>query len=307
MGEEGQDARQAAWLGVFGIWTGSAQTAPLWDYISAVRNSDRPLELAGFDCQFTGSASSEFLVDDLIQLARDTSAGISTADEEQLDSGLKELLEGKFSDENAARFVELCEQLAVNLKSAKLEESKRQFWIQQLTSMTQYCRGMRDQKEDLRDRLMAGNLIWLAKTHYPKKKIIVWAASFHIARRLDEIVDSGPAVNYKEIVPMGHTVHSQLGEEVFTVGFTAMKGRAGAWFRQPSTISEAPEGTLESLIVAAGIENGLIPLRVDGKDAEWLRTPPHTIEKIIFLKQKFGPLWIFCSARLPNSAAAFSS
>jgi erythromycin esterase-like protein len=52
-----------------------------------------------------------------------------------------------------------------------------------------------------------------------------------------------------------------------------MKGRAGAWFRQPSTISEAPEGTLESLIVAAGIENGLIPLRVDGKDAEWLRTP----------------------------------
>ncbi len=279
--QDGQDPHEAASLGVFGIWTGSAQTAPLWDYISAARSSERPLELAGFDCQFTGGASWKFLASDLVELARDSATGFSEEEEGLLATGLQELLEGKYSGANARQFLELTDKLSSSLGSSAVEPSRKQFWIRQLASMIDHCRGMQDrdpQKPDsasinLRDRLMSENLIWLANQRYPDRKIIVWAASFHIARRLDEIVDSGPSVNYRDIVPMGHAVNSRLGDKVFTVGFTAMEGQAGPWFRQSRGIAPAPEGTLESLCAAAGLENGFVPLRVDGEDAGWLQTP----------------------------------
>lgn len=279
--QDGEKPVEAAAQGVFGIWTGSAQTAPLWDYVASTRNAERPLELAGFDCQFTGTASANFLANDLAELARETGAGFTAAEEELLEDGLAESRAGEFHGESARQFVELAERLEKSLPSSQIETAKRQFWSQYLASMTEYCRGMQDhnaEKPDfrsinLRDRLMAENLIWLANTRYPEKKIIVWAASFHIARRLDEIVDPGPAVNYAEIVPMGHTVNSRLGDKVFTVGFSAMDGNAGPWFRQSFRIPPAPEGTFESLCVAAGLENGLVPLRVEDSGSEWLRSP----------------------------------
>lgn len=279
--QEGEKPVEAAAHGVFGIWTGSAQTAPLWDYIASVRNAERPLELAGFDCQFTGTASSNSLGNDLAELARQAEAGFTEEEQEFLQTGLAELLEGKFEGENARRFAALAERLENSLPSSPIEPATRQFWSQQLAAMTEYCRGMKDQhatKPDadslnLRDRLMAENLIWLANTRYPDRKIIVWAASFHIARRLDEIIDSGPSANYNVVVPMGHTVNSRLGNQVFTVGFSALDGNAGPWFREPFRVPPAPEGTFESLCAAAGFENCLVPLRAEDDGSDWLRSP----------------------------------
>ena len=66
----GDNVMSAASDGVFGIWTGSSQTAELWNYIGRKVESDNPLELCGFDCQFTAAASQSYLVDDVRAVAQ---------------------------------------------------------------------------------------------------------------------------------------------------------------------------------------------------------------------------------------------
>ena len=62
---EGKNALQSARLGVFGIWTLSAQVHPLIDYIGRENAKGKnPLEVSGFDCRFS-AGGSRFLLTDL--------------------------------------------------------------------------------------------------------------------------------------------------------------------------------------------------------------------------------------------------
>src|SRR5437763_1634166 len=61
--------RQAARLGMFGIWSESEQVQPLFAYLAQRAKTDRPLELAGFDNQMTGLASQHYLLRDVRDLA----------------------------------------------------------------------------------------------------------------------------------------------------------------------------------------------------------------------------------------------
>ena len=67
--EDGESSQAAAAQGVFAIWTQSKQTEELWKYLGSQANSESPLELCGFDCQFTASASREDLLEDLEDLS----------------------------------------------------------------------------------------------------------------------------------------------------------------------------------------------------------------------------------------------
>jgi erythromycin esterase len=60
----GADPREAAEQGIFGIWTHSEQIQPLLKYIAAAAKTEHPLELCGFDCQFTAAASRTTLASD---------------------------------------------------------------------------------------------------------------------------------------------------------------------------------------------------------------------------------------------------
>src|SRR5262249_4588908 len=63
--------------GIFGVWTMIQQMQPVIDYVGERARSARPLELAGFDSQFSGSASGDFLMNDLIAFL--AAHGIDTA------------------------------------------------------------------------------------------------------------------------------------------------------------------------------------------------------------------------------------
>src|SRR5206468_3505432 len=64
----GKDPYDAVPNGVFGIWTASKQFEPVIEYLGKAAKSDRPLELAGFDCQFTAAASQAYLDADLAKV-----------------------------------------------------------------------------------------------------------------------------------------------------------------------------------------------------------------------------------------------
>jgi erythromycin esterase-like protein len=57
---------------------------------------------------------------------------------------------------------------------------------------------------------------------------------------------------------------------VFTIGFLAYQGAAGAYFQPRVAVSAAPEGTLEGICHQAELTNAIIPLRHLEGGGEWL-------------------------------------
>lgn len=100
----------------------------------------------------------------------------------------------------------------------------------------------KDSLRDYRDVHMGENLLWLAMQRYPKKKIVVWAANFHVARHVEE--------NYRT---MTDVVRATLGPAIYSIGFTAHHGRATA-----ITLGTAAPDSLEGRLHTAGIDNAIV-------------------------------------------------
>ena len=281
--KDGQAGLEAAKQGVFGIWTGSGQTSELWSYLATQANSDLPLRLTGFDCQFTAPGSSNNLLDELKSLPE--KFGVANLEEEDwvtLTDGLEAIFASQQPEVSKDAFLETLTELQSSVAELDMTKSSvdSRFWLQNLESIKDHCsRAWNEKKQpsssrlanvEDRDKQMADNLNWMLNTQYPKRKVIVWAASFHIARQLDKVRVPDGSANYRKLKQMGQHVFEAQGNKVFTVGFTTQAGKAGVWFRKQFSLAEAPEGTLESLINATGVENGWLNFRGTKESAPWL-------------------------------------
>ncbi len=270
----------AAGLGVFPIWTQSAQCAPLWEYLAGRAKSGRPLELCGFDCQITGSAASEFPAA-LSGVAKQ--AGLKPREAARL-SELAAALAAGDSERDAAKIptadAALLDGLERRLRQPAVEKelgaSQAQFWRQQTRSLRGLVevRAAADKRGPLahrfnpRDEQMGENLVWLARERYAGKRILVWAATMHVQRNAQVIETQQKGLDYTGVLPMGHYASKALGKDWFVIGFVAHEGRAGLPWGQASSLRASPPGSLEALCVAAGLENAYVPLRGTERPAD---------------------------------------
>ena len=266
---EGMDPYDAFKHGVFGIWSSSGQVRPLIEYWGQAAKSDRPLELCGFDRQFTSRASRELLIEDvnslLIKLGTDAIGDKLRFDILKTITALKQRPRDPNQEERELlqSTLSLWGKALDNAKpSAVLPETELAFWRQFVVSITTYAAQGSEPPDGVnrRDQQMARNLVWLARTAYPNRKIIVWAASWHIGRHQDK----------KGRYLMGHELDKLLGQEVYTIAFTAAEG----WWKVPYLSTgvrlEPPAiGSLEDLFVQAGFENAFVDFRKLDADGAW--------------------------------------
>ncbi|HEY6138656.1 MAG TPA: erythromycin esterase family protein [Thermoanaerobaculia bacterium] len=278
--QAGEPAQTAVPRGVFAIWTRSREVQPLIDYIGAQMKTKHPLEIAGVDSQLTGSASEEFLAGDLAKALG------------------PELAHGPEWD-RVARVIGLLASSAWELQKEPVPPAEEQaafartietwrsrvdsaFWKQFLESLRAYAeQEWRTNYPDfagnvevyaMRDRQMGDNLVWLAREKYPKRKIIVWAATAHNARNLAGI-DPGKAKHPKLYTtktasgdavwrPMGDVAHRALGKELYSVGFISHEGE---WARYPAKEAQPvpvpSAGSLEDLFARAGFTTAFLDFR----------------------------------------------
>jgi erythromycin esterase len=287
----GMEAHEAVRHGVFGIWTKSQQFQPVMDYIGKAAKGDRPLELAGFDCQFTAKASQEHLL-------ADVKAVLGKLDDKNFDAAVRdtllEVLTALVKYENApAPDVQEKQRQALAafgkaLAAAKpgpgLPAAELAFWKQFAASTAAQAESHWYAKKggkidnikltNLRDPQMAKNLVWLAHEVYPKRKIIVWAASLHLMRNPATVQPLGkplPADYYKDIVTMGHEVWKALGKETYTLAFVAAEGEAGLPWSKPWKLLPVERDSLEGMLVAAGFTNALVDYRHLDASGSWLK------------------------------------
>lgn len=279
----GKDSEDAVGAGVFAVWSQSAEFQPLITYLAQTLGTERPLEVAGVDCQVSGLASRTYLVDDLeAYLAGISAQAVDGEDWATFRGALRELIatnperEDAPSPEDQEAFLQRLEELRAAI-GARAEPGDRAatFWTQVLNNLAvqaelKWLVGPKPEhitELNPRDEQMGENLIWLAEAYYPGKRIVVWAATYHIARHIDEIrVDL-----YDGVSTMGQVAWGTLGSEMYALGFTAYEGQAGLWHRSSWTLQVPAEGSLEDLMYAAGLEYAIVDLRALPPGGEWLR------------------------------------
>ena len=132
--------------------------------------------------------------------------------------------------------------------------------------------------ERARDQQMGDNLLWLARELYPDKKIIVWAASTHIARKLDLLRHVDKKKAGVRTQTLGNVAWEQMHDHIYALAFVAFEGHYGSpvFYRNnqyPHIQEDQYKGLeLEEIMYLAGKEQTFIDLRNPGPGGEWLKS-----------------------------------
>jgi erythromycin esterase len=288
----GLGAAQAALLGIFRIFGESGQVLPLLDYARSTRASLRPLEMGGFDCQFSAADARAELHGHLARFFGALDAGILEPPggpdwsaalaalcryADNPEAGKKEGAGERASIEDERVVVpylldvlhERRAELARVHGEREIDFAERVLGnLSALDEMGREVPRKKPSDTNLRDRRMGENLVWLLDRYYPGRKVIVWAASFHLMRNAPTIRCED--IDYAGTVPMGQVAHDQLRDDYYAIAFTAHSGRAGNVFGKPVELQPPPAESLEQLLHAAGHAYAFLDLRRLAPGGAWL-------------------------------------
>jgi len=275
---------QAAQQSIYGHWSRSGLLAPLFEYARSTLKTSRPLRQTGFDMQFWWSGaggSVESYPTRLFELFDRLDPQLASPADRKTVTDLRAALRnaGVYKPTNEDRETNRAaiERLTAALrnKAASVKDVREvRFFLKTLEDLSalEELRGTRTY--DFRDRKMGENLVWLANQWYPGRKIIVWAANIHMARHLESISDTRtPKPSNSNFVSMGQVLHEQLGKAVYTVGFTAYRGRVANPMMTAERSFDAPSSdSLETLLHATGRPYAFVDFR-ELPNGHWLRKP----------------------------------
>jgi erythromycin esterase len=282
----GEPALDAMRKGVFGIWMGSAEVKPMADYLAAQRRGPKPLEVAGFDCQFsTKSAPAAFFPAVEAFFDKADKRLISEELRPQLREGAEVMALAQKEEEavlrqRATKFSAFVDLLAVN--RAKLVaahgEKETAFMQRAIGNFPRFLNlianmrfgKMSAKMNNPRDESMAENLAYLVNDYYKGKKVIVWAASFHTARKVSAIEGVG-SMSYEGTVTMGETFAKLVPSGVYSIAFTGYEGTAGPWMAPAHPIAAAPVGSFED--AAAKLEKEYLFFDLSAAPSKFMMRP----------------------------------
>ena len=282
-----------------GIWSGTAEFQALAAYLT----THPKLHLAGFDCQLSGEYSAEQLLPELRGfVGQDPRTKWQEKDFYPAQELLAELSGGDFKQQlrHPADTVQLDRwfrrtRQSLSYVAAHLPAQARRaaFWQQWLQTTARYAqdtkseaRGRKEVAQNSRDALMADNLLFLARQP-EHAKIIVWAASYHVANRLEKLeLDDAVTTAYVQqlqrqqhhsadeeaptarqllagVVPMGRLVKQALGAQAYAIGFVAYEGTYGQTTDTASLhpVPTPPPGSVEAAFYRQGCDQGFVNLR----------------------------------------------
>ena len=219
---------------IYSIWTACNTCKNLFfQYLPGSLATPQPIIITGFDNQMMTGHSYHHLQHELDSCMKKLNLGITKQPDyatlilPTLDS-LGKLTPKSKTDS----FFERCGRYLAIIKQEAQDKGlpEDDFWMMIIDNLIaekeEGLLALQDTRlsQTARDAQMAKNLQWLANVKYPGDKIIVWAASAHIAR----------FPLYKEgdnplLIRMGRffTSDTALARKTFTIGFTSFEGEAG--------------------------------------------------------------------------------
>ena len=289
---------------IFGVWA-FEEVLPLFDYLKHTQSTARPLAFAGFDPQIssrTGAATRPAFFQRVIGVLDPAYAReVSQFDAQFIDRIQRE--GAAYAREEEERLVAFYTRLSnyLHTNAEALAElfpgdasplmAQRVAWSS--IKLVQLLRSYGNDPDDvtaqghmaIRDNAMADNLTFLARTMFPGKKIIVWAANIHVRHANDKTTWIFPT--------MGRWLKERFGDELYTIGLYPNRGTVPGG-RGVFTIDPAEPGTLERLLSDAGASQLFVdlskPPRHEG--TRWMYEPMLSRDAAISGPQAMLPVLI---------------
>jgi erythromycin esterase len=257
---------------ILGFWISAQEFWPLADYLQSTLEAQNPIILTGFDDALTGYISKQFFLADFDTL----NLLDKHSDEYSQFSKLMESLKtvNPFGpsippDSVLKNNISLLDNILGKLTMADskmIPEVKLEFWQHVIAgfkiwhnsyygiNINDTLNGLWVPSSNKRDSQMANNLLWLSEKMYPGKKIIVWAANFHIMRAFNNI-EFGESQQHlkKNTRTMGDSLYQSLKKKMYSIVFTD--------FKNYSNSTVASDNSIEFSIEKAGYEYAFINLR----------------------------------------------
>lgn len=181
---------------IFYMYANSAEMSPLFKYIEKTQHTNRPLILAGFDSQHTGSLSNQYLLNDLSKELPGFTNEFTETQWKKLRQEFELVLKVKSlkpNDTKLKQFQKNYNALKVHANNIK---NRRSFWLRIIAGLkAQTYRQW--QIEDLRSKEIGNNLVWIAN-QYPGKKVLIWGHTFHVEKNLVHETENAGKVMLKE-------------------------------------------------------------------------------------------------------------
>lgn len=338
-GLAGADPVAAARAGILAIWSAAEEVRSLFEYARSTLGSQRPLEMAGFDLQFSAPGASARFASDLreflaathdralrtraLALAEEmlsasdrlrapprppaTAASVSASDLESVTRASDALL-GLLREQRVA-LLRAHSELRIGFMEHAIANLRGD-------SLNTYARRRSDRPKDAgqiplrseewnrRAARMVANLRWLLEERYRGRKLIVWAHNAHIVQAY--FAADWAAVAHEPLAggmnPMGASLRRWLPDDVFAIGFTAYDGDEN-WTngQKRGSIAPAPAGSLEARLHEIGKPYAFVDLRAVSRRLSGAPVGPLSMRISGFGK----PTWPYGNDVVPDLARAF--
>ncbi len=279
-----QPIEKVARVGVFGHWSQGREALEVFRFAREVRTSKRPLTMAGFDLQGSGSAFNSMFVDfaewfkGVPEQPEEHRRSVEAAFELARTASRKPDPQKAFQEAEAA--VLATADGFVKAFESNPEDMKRRWgdkWALRrriLGNAVEYAKmsalyrkqqagqGTFFEPYNLRERVNAATLEWLIREHFRNRKVIVWAHNVHIYKGLPSRgagVHQTPTMS--EVDSMGRIVAKALGSTVYSLGFVAYSGQWSWLGGEPITFREVGSDSLEASLHRTWNKLGFLDLR----------------------------------------------
>lgn len=275
--QAGLSVRQSCRKYIFPIWSWTAELTPLYTYVDNSLNNS-PLIISGFDCQMPMSRGREETIQALEGYLKKKNSSLGdSAERHNFIYNFNSIGLNKspydvsvLKDLNYSKFKQTLQRLKEEAsKGSEPQDVQWHFFLKSTLDFLQgsvnkspYLSEFHDKKFNYgtkRDSLMSINLVHLSEKIYPGKKIIVWAASYHITRNHDNT--------------MGSFLEKYWKGKVYTIGFTAALGsNRNIGNGQNINLVAFKPSSFEDLFSQTGTKNFFLDFKTNSqsKKGKWL-------------------------------------
>lgn len=311
----GEDAASAATRALYAHWANSREVIELLEYVQDEQAAGRPIEIAGFDLQisapyhtpepFIGDVLEFFQDADGALLTRKTASDLSRLREQSADVAVF-AADQTGETEPSERFAPVYKELAGLMPTLIRETERHQDrllrrhaprTIALMLRMFESLDGIREIDEPLpgdpgrsradfvrrwneREIVNTANIDWYANEYFPDRRIIIWAHNAHIVEGYltpDFSEFATTPFDAPVITPSGRMIRRVLGDDLFSIVFTAYEGSVRrlndvlSLESELVDVSPAAPGSIEERLHTGSFDTAILPLRAADNDlAEWL-------------------------------------
>lgn len=234
---------------VGGLWNRYQEVQPLITFLHERLLSGR-LRLGGFDDQL-GSAGAFYSND---AMPSELSALLGGTRSDQCREEFRRRIYGEVGTSAAERAPLLaCLAEIRGVLAASPAGPERNERLHMVDNLERYAaRDWGDEAAHMRerDRSMWLNYQWLRERFGPRRKVILWGATVHLARNATAFPGFAGGGN------LGSYLHRAHGRRAFFLGFAAASG-SQLWGNQVRQIPAAQPGSLEAEVLGTGVEDAV--------------------------------------------------